>query len=92
MADQLRMFDRTEVFGQSGHRIAQAFVVERVAADQLQLHVLIGSPERRAAPVQRILLLQAFADRIEDRVCRRAYGVRAYGWLRRGKGAPVTPP
>lgn len=85
MSDQLRVLDGTEIFGQGGHRVAQALVVERMATDQLQLHALVGGPEQRAAPVQCILPLQAFADRVEDRVWCRSYGVRAHGWLRRGK-------
>lgn len=67
-------------------------MVERMATHQFQLQALVGGPEQRAALVQRVLLLQAFADGIENRVGRRANGVRAHGWLRRGEKAPVTPP
>lgn len=86
IADQLRMLDRTEVLGHVGHRIAQALLVERMVAHQFQLQALLGGPEPGAALVQRVLLLQALADGIEDRVGRGTYGVRAHGWLRRGKG------
>jgi hypothetical protein len=62
MSDQLRTLDGTEIFGDVGHRIAQALMVERVAAHQLQLQALVGSPEQCATLVQCVLLLQALAD------------------------------
>ncbi|KAG1383667.1 hypothetical protein G6F60_015072 [Rhizopus arrhizus] len=59
--------------------------VERTALYQFQLQALVGRPEQGATLMQRELLLQARADGGEDRVGRGAYGVRAHGWLRRGK-------
>ena len=83
------MLDGAEVFGHVGHGVAQALMLQRMAARQFQLQPLVGGPEQCTAPMQRELVLQAVADRGKNRVWRRAYGVRA--WLAPPKGAPVNP-
>jgi len=61
IADQLRVLDRPHLLGHGGHRVAQSLVIAWPAAHQFQLQALVGTPERRTAPVQREVLLQAFA-------------------------------